>query len=308
MFAWNTVGQRLCARRILCFLRAHCLQGAAHQLEKDTAVFFNVSHLGHLARSARWDELTSYVGRFMPFHSGPPSPQASRFLRCLHVYTVLGRIAAGGKHAEGVRTMFPLLDAAAAAANPRTAALHAFFHRVLQSPPRDFADLMRIWAVAAERLKDLALECPELKGKLHLPNTAPKSWQINLSGVPRPVLRPYTKKVNKQKARDLACLIEEKRQEILGNLSAVSSDETFDSMRYGMQVAPAPPLVQTAPGVDATAAAGTLGRGYGSREEAGEDASKWEKKRKMSSTATPEMTQDASSTPSTRSMKVARKD
>ncbi|PUZ76494.1 hypothetical protein GQ55_1G295600 [Panicum hallii var. hallii] len=158
-----------------------------------------------------------------------------------------------------------------------------------------------------ERLKDLALECPELKGKLHLPNTAPKSWQINLSGVPRPVLRPYTKKVNKQKARDLACLIEEKRQEILGNLSAVSSDETFDSMRYGMQVAPAPPLVQT-PGVDATAAAGTLGRGYGSREEAGEDASKWEKKRKMSSTATPEMTQDASSTPSTRSMKVARKD
>jgi hypothetical protein len=51
-----------------------------------------------------------------------------------------------------------------------------------------------------------------------------------------------------------------------------------------------------------------LGRGDGSREEAGEDASKWEKKRKMSSTATPEMTQDASSTPSTRSMKVARKD
>jgi len=63
-----------------------------------------------------------------------------------------------------------------------------------------------------------------------------------------------------------------------------------------------------APGAGATAAAGTLGTGDQSREEAGEDASKWEKKRKMSSTATPEMTQDTSSTPSTRSVKVARKD
>jgi hypothetical protein len=45
-----------------------------------------------------------------------------------------------------------------------------------------------------------------------------------------------------------------------------------------------------------------LGGGDGSHEEAGEDASKWEKKRKMISAA-----EDASST-STRSLKVARKD
>lgn len=112
---------------------------------------------------------------------------------------------------------------------------------------------MRIWAVAAERLKDMALKCPELKEKLHLPHHAPKCWQISMSGwVPcsclanycsssvfsfnllkksiivmtafpylhgaawllervRPVLRPYTKKVNHQKARDIAYLFEEKR-------------------------------------------------------------------------------------------------
>ncbi|CAN6352625.1 unnamed protein product [Urochloa humidicola] len=212
MFAWNTAGKRLCARRILCFLRRHYLQGAAHQLERETAVFFDVGHLQHLARSARWEELTSYVTRFMPWYPDPPSPQALAFFRCLHIYTVLGRIAAGGKHAESVRTMFPLLDAAASKANPRTAALHAFFHHVQQRPPRAFTDWMRTWALAADRLKDLALQCPELKGKLHLPQTAPKSWQINLSGV-RPLLRPYAKikKANKRKARDLACLIEEKR-------------------------------------------------------------------------------------------------
>jgi hypothetical protein len=105
-------------------------------LERETAVFFDVGHLEHLARSGCWGELTSYVARFMPFYPDPPSPQALTFHRCLHIYSVLGRIAAGGKHAECALAMFPLLDAAAAQANPRKAATHAFFHNVQQRPPR----------------------------------------------------------------------------------------------------------------------------------------------------------------------------
>uniref|UniRef100_A0A0A9EPH9 Uncharacterized protein n=1 Tax=Arundo donax TaxID=35708 RepID=A0A0A9EPH9_ARUDO len=41
---------------------------------------------------------------------------------------------------------------------------------------------MQIWKAAAERLNNLVLMCPELKGKLHLPHYAPKHWQINLCG------------------------------------------------------------------------------------------------------------------------------
>ncbi|KAL6634714.1 hypothetical protein ACP70R_027385 [Stipagrostis hirtigluma subsp. patula] len=239
---------RLCARRILCFLKRHLLEGAAHQLERETTVFFDLCHLQFLAGSARFDELTSYVSRFMDSHrtepAPPPSRQAALFLEVLHVYRVLGMIAAGGKHAEGVDLLFPLLDEAAAKADPRTAAMRTFFHKMRQHPPRDFSGWIPIWNSAAERLKNLALKCPELKGKLHLPYTAPKRWQINLSGV-RPVPRPY-KKVKKQNACDIACFFKAKSQEIKKSTSGISSNGTSNSMLSDMQTELAVPQAPAA--------------------------------------------------------------
>ncbi|KAJ1272261.1 hypothetical protein BS78_06G188700 [Paspalum vaginatum] len=218
-YAWNTVGMKLCARRILSFLRRYALEATAHQFERQTAVVFSPSHLEFLVMSGRWSDVMAYVYRFLtPLDGTPPSSESSTFFMRLHVYSVLGGIyAAAGdeRHAKGVRTMYPLLDAAAALANPATASLHALFHRALQRPPRDFASRMRFLAAAAKTLKRLALECPELKGKLELPRShAPETWQISLAGV-RPAPRPYIKKKkkvnNKQKARDIASLIVGKR-------------------------------------------------------------------------------------------------
>ncbi|TVU27494.1 hypothetical protein EJB05_30108, partial [Eragrostis curvula] len=178
---------KLCARRILCFLKRRHLHGAAHQLERETAVFFDMSHLRYLATTARWDELTSYVHRFLP---SPTSLLATLFLHRLHIYQVLGTIADGGNRVNDIDRLYPLLDDTAAKDRPHVAALRIFFHDVRKRPPGDVASWMQVWKTAAEKLEKLALKCPELKGKLHLPHSphyAPKRWQINLSGwVPCP--------------------------------------------------------------------------------------------------------------------------
>ncbi|TVU01797.1 hypothetical protein EJB05_52734 [Eragrostis curvula] len=265
--------KRLCARRILCFLKRHGLERAAHQLEKETTVFFDVNHLTFLATCARWDELASYVDLFVRSNDPePPSREALKFSYFLHIFRVLAMIAAGHSQAEAVGKLYPVLDEAEAKANPRKAALPAFFHKVRQNPPRGPSTWMAIWAGAAKRLKDLALKCPELKGKLHLPHYAPKRWQINLSGV-RPVLRPLTKKVKKQKARDIACFIKEKRQEITRSPSGFSSNATSDSLLSDLQVGLA--VLQ-----DTTDESGVRGGDEMHGSEA-EDASKL-KKRKIS--------------------------
>ncbi|KAL6649249.1 hypothetical protein ACP70R_013473 [Stipagrostis hirtigluma subsp. patula] len=268
--------KRLCARRILCFLKRHHLEFAAHQLERETTVYFDLSHLKFLATSARWDELTSYVAWFLP--SDPESsPQANNFWHCLHIYRVLAMIAAGGKQAQHVDTLFPLLDAAAAKADPQTAELRTFIHEVRRRPPRDYGSWAQIWEAAGERLKKLALKCPELKGKLHLPHYAPKHWQINLCGV-QPMLRTYRKRVNQRKA--CVRFFVQKSQEINASLSGFSSNGTSDSMTSNMEIEPA--ALQTVPGLDAgtSYAAGTLG-GDGSKAE---DASN-SLKRKMDAMA-----------------------
>ncbi|TVU36071.1 hypothetical protein EJB05_17984, partial [Eragrostis curvula] len=226
--------RRLCARRILSFLKGHLLEGAAHEyvalyfslsllsfnswdgpflphgFERETAVFFDLSHLQYLARRARWEELTSYVTYFIPYPE-LPSREASTFLGCIHIYRVLSWIAAGTQKAQDIDTLFPLLDESAAKSNPTAAALHIFYHEVRRRPPRDFVAWLKIWEAAAERLKDLALKCPEFKEKLHSPKCAPRRWQINLSGV-RPVQRPYKRKVNKQKACDIACFFKKEKR------------------------------------------------------------------------------------------------
>ncbi|CAL5068901.1 unnamed protein product [Urochloa decumbens] len=249
--------KRLCARRILCFLKRHYLEGAAHQLERETTVFFDLFHLRFLATSARWDELTSYVAWFFP--SDDPdqrSTQATNFLHRIHIYRVLSKIAAGGTHAEGVGKMYPLLDDAAAKANPDIASLRAFYHDVLRRGPRDYQSWVQFWQLAAKRLEDLALQCPELEGKLRLPqHYTPKRWHINLSGV-RPSLRPY-KKEAKQKACDVASFFDEKREEINRSLTGISSKGTTDSMISE---------VQTEATIQASVAAGAL---EGDREQLG---------------------------------------
>ncbi|TVT97660.1 hypothetical protein EJB05_57081 [Eragrostis curvula] len=110
---------KLCARRILCFLKRRQLHGAAHQLERETAVFFDMS-----ATTARWDELTSYVQRFLP------SPTASTCIK------FSAFIAAGGNRVSDIDRLYPLLEDAAAKDNPHDAALHTFFHDVRKRPPR----------------------------------------------------------------------------------------------------------------------------------------------------------------------------
>ncbi|CAO2035779.1 unnamed protein product, partial [Urochloa humidicola] len=114
----------------------------------------------------------------------PQSTQATTFLHRIHIYRVLAKIAAGGTQAEGVDKMYPLLDDAAAKANPDVASLHAFFHDVRRRGPRDYQSWVQFWQLAAKRLEDLALQCPELKGKLRPPkHYTLKRWQINLTGL-----------------------------------------------------------------------------------------------------------------------------
>ncbi|RLN34005.1 hypothetical protein C2845_PM03G05230 [Panicum miliaceum] len=291
--------EKLCARRILCFLKRRHLDDAAHQLERETAVFFDMSHLRWLATTARWDDLTAYVDPFLP---SPTSFEATAFLHCIHIYSVLGMIAAGGKHADGIDRLHPLLDAAAAKADPHAANLHTFFHKVREHPPRDVRSWMKIWEAAAERLKDLALKCPELKGKLHLqvPKYAPKRWQINLSGV-RSVPRAYKEKGNKPKSCDISCFYEQKRREINKRLSGFPSNGTSYSVISDMQIGPSVPegfssngtsrsmisdmqielAVPEAPEGDTTVVAGMLGGNGSLGHKAEVDASKF-KKRKMS--------------------------
>ncbi|WVZ64679.1 hypothetical protein U9M48_014169 [Paspalum notatum var. saurae] len=140
LYAWNTVGMKLCARRVLSFLRRYALEATAHEFERQTAAVFSPYHLDFLVMSGRWSDVNAYVYDFFtPLDGTPRSSEASAFLMCLHVYTVLGGIdAAAGdeRHAKGVRTMYPLLDAAAAQSKPAVASLHAMFHRELQRPPR----------------------------------------------------------------------------------------------------------------------------------------------------------------------------
>ncbi|RLM74651.1 hypothetical protein C2845_PM15G14480 [Panicum miliaceum] len=319
--------KRLCARRILCFLKRHYLEGAAHQLERETTVFFDMSHLRFLAASARWDELASYVAWFFPSDDrDPPSIQATTFLHCIHFYRMLAMIPAGGSHAEVVDKLYPLLDDAAAKANPPTASLRAFLHDFRRRQPRDYTTWVQIWQLAAKRLEGLALQCPELEGKLHLPHYTPKRWQINLSGLVlnslissvhlncfvksnnnnhvfhiytllnslRPILRPYKKEV-KQKACDVASFFHGKRVEINRSLAGLSSNGTTDSMVSE---------VQTEAIVQASVAAGALG-GDGERFESKEadNTSTSMKKRKKSETSDITDAEDAA----TRSVK-ARKD
>ncbi|TVU00394.1 hypothetical protein EJB05_54161, partial [Eragrostis curvula] len=179
------------------------------RLERETAVFFDMSHLRYLATTARWDELTSYVHRFLPSSTSLP---ATLFLQRLHIYQVLGTIA-------DIDRLYPLLDDTAAKDRPHVATLRIFFHDVRKRPPRDVASRMQVWKTAAEKLEKLALKCPDLKGKLHLPHSphyAPKRWQINLSGV-RPTRKAYKEKGNKPKAL-FHCL-----------LQAGDQQETFSS-------------------------------------------------------------------------------
>ncbi|TVU30065.1 hypothetical protein EJB05_21671 [Eragrostis curvula] len=273
---------KLCARRILCFLKRRHLHGAAHQLERETAVFFDMSHLRYLATTARWDELSSYIQRFLP---SPTSLPATLFLHRLHSYQVLGTIADGGKRINDIDRLYPLLDDTAAKDRPHVAALRIFFHDVRKRPPRDVASWMQVWKTAAEKLEKLALKCPELKGKLHLPHSphyAPKRWQINLSGV-RPTRKAYKEKGNKPKACDIRCFYEQKRQEINKRFSVppsrsgFSSNETSGSIISDMQIELAVPQ---APGADTSCVAGMLG-GDSSLGKEEVDASK-SKKRKMS--------------------------
>ncbi|TVU36067.1 hypothetical protein EJB05_17980 [Eragrostis curvula] len=169
--------RRLCARRILCFLKRHYLEGAAHELERETAVFFDLSHLQYLAKRARWEELTSYVTYFMP-DLELRSSEACTFLRCIHIYLVLSWIAADSKKAQGIDTLFPLLDESAAKASPTAAAVHMFFHEVRRRQPRDFAAWLKIWEAAAERLKDLALSALSSKESCTCQNAHPSAGKL----------------------------------------------------------------------------------------------------------------------------------
>ncbi|KAG2569080.1 hypothetical protein PVAP13_7NG370100 [Panicum virgatum] len=75
---------------------------------------------------------------------------------------------------------------------------------------------------------------------MQLPRShAPKDCQINLAGV-RPVPRPFKKKANKQKARDIAYFINEKRQEIATSLSSglPSNSGTSNSMPSDIHTEP----------------------------------------------------------------------
>ncbi|KAL6645205.1 hypothetical protein ACP70R_016813 [Stipagrostis hirtigluma subsp. patula] len=279
---YSFFAKRLCARRILCFLKRHHLEFAAHQLDRETTVYFDLSHLKFLATSARWDELTSYVAWFLP--SDPESsPQANNFWHCLHIYRVLAMIAAGGKQAQHVDTLFPLLDAAATKADPQTAELRTFFHEVRRRPPRDYGSWAQIWEAAGERLKKLAVKCPELKGKLHLPHYAPKHWQINLCGAADAKDLQEENQPTKS-----VCSFLRAKEEINASLSGFSSNGTSDSMTSNMEIEPAAlqnPLneaLATVPGSDAgtSYAAGILG-GDGSKAE---DASN-SLKRKMDAMA-----------------------
>ncbi|TVU40868.1 hypothetical protein EJB05_14349, partial [Eragrostis curvula] len=126
--------------------------------------------------TARWDELSSYVQRFLP---SPTSLPATLFLHSLHIYQVLGTIAAGGNRVSDIDRLYPLLDDTAAKDNPHVAALRIFFHDVRKCQHRDVASWMQVWKTAAEKLEKLSLKCPELKGKLHLPHSphyAPKQY------------------------------------------------------------------------------------------------------------------------------------
>ncbi|TVU27418.1 hypothetical protein EJB05_30027 [Eragrostis curvula] len=164
--------------------------------------------------------------------------------------SVLGTIADGGSRVNDIDRLYPLLDDTAAKDNPHVAALRIFFHDARKRPPRDVASWMHGWKTAAEKLEKLALKCPELEGKLHLPSPhyAPKRWQINLSGV-RPTRKAYKEKGNKPKACDISCLYEQKRQEVNKRLSVppyrsgFSSNETSGSVISDMQIELAVPQV-----------------------------------------------------------------
>ncbi|TVU27504.1 hypothetical protein EJB05_30120 [Eragrostis curvula] len=190
----------------------------------------------------------SYVHRFLP---SPTSLPATLFLHRIYIYQVLGTIADGGNRVNDIDRLYPLLDDTAAKYRPHVAALRVFFHDVRKRPPRDVASWMHGWKTAAEKLEKLALKCPELEGKLHLPSPhyAPKRWQINLSGV-RPTRKAYKEKGNKPKACDISCLYEQKRQEVNKRLSVppyrsgFSSNETSGSVISDMQIELAVPQGQ----------------------------------------------------------------
>ena len=185
MLSWDTsvgFGKRMCARRILSYLKRYHLEGAAHELERETAVFFDVSHVQDLARNSRWDDLISYVAFF--FEPSPDghlrSLEACTFLCCLDLCRALGKVAKPGSHPKGLFSLIRSGDPKYS----RSADLCELLFQQDLTPQRPPTTWVQVWEEAAERLKDLALECPELKGKLHPPRNrhAPNHCQINLAG------------------------------------------------------------------------------------------------------------------------------
>ncbi|TVU51558.1 hypothetical protein EJB05_02993, partial [Eragrostis curvula] len=256
---------KLCARRrILCFLkRCHLHAAAPPAGAGDGGVLRHVpppvpGHDRALGRAHLPPTSTASCRRQRLCR--PPSSCTYR----LHIYQVLGTIADGGNRVNDIDRLYPLLDDTAAKYRPHVAALRVFFHDVRKRPPsywsqlvkffscRDVASWMHGWKTAAEKLQKLALKCPELEGKLHLPSPhyAPKRWQINLSGV-RPTRKAYKEKGNKPKACDISCLYEQKRQEVNKRLSVppyrsgFSSNETSGSVISDMQIELAVPQGKT---------------------------------------------------------------
>uniref|UniRef100_A0A0D9XWH2 Uncharacterized protein n=1 Tax=Leersia perrieri TaxID=77586 RepID=A0A0D9XWH2_9ORYZ len=178
---------RLCTRRrVLSFLKTKL------QLDGDSS--FNPEHMEFLIRTTQWKALNAYLLRFNLI-----SPEAASLNRFIAVYRNLDMIGRGGRCADAIIDAFPLLDEAAAAANPIKAMQNLFLDKFRRFTPKDPNLWHQLWESAARKLTEMALRCPEL---------APKTNLFGMRTVPRLYKR---KRAAKSQVQDMASFFEQKR-------------------------------------------------------------------------------------------------
>ncbi|KAL6634216.1 hypothetical protein ACP70R_026887 [Stipagrostis hirtigluma subsp. patula] len=169
LMAW-----RLRLRRMLCFLKHHGLNDSALELERETAVFFDADYMEHLMSVGSWAKADDYLQRFLPAPSHT-SPQSMRLvLHLLSAWT----LAAVAAVAPTPQSSPPPSTKNTCSRDP-TSATSA--RSSTKCTPTN-AGASMLWKKVAPSAVDMALdmidECPELKGKLHLPRDRPMPWEV----------------------------------------------------------------------------------------------------------------------------------
>ncbi|TVU05353.1 hypothetical protein EJB05_48512, partial [Eragrostis curvula] len=231
---------RLRLRRMLCVLKHHRLDAAAHEYAGgETGVFFDAAYMERLMRMGSWEKADGYLHHFLPA-AEHRSPQSMSLVLHLRSAWTLAVVAAGGPTAADFASHFDGLKGRSA----------SNFRHVLHTMHADQPRASKLWKNVAPSAVNTALDkiakCPELKGKLHLPHDRPMPWDviplIGAHGSPR----RYRKPADRTPADVVARAFKRQKRSLLSTLES-DAYSGFPSNASSSFVAPNMEPEQNAP-------------------------------------------------------------